>query len=99
MLHLMSHTTQPTNEDDPAFVEEVYSASVSESLDVNGEIGVTVLATDPEGHTVEYSIDQSFQDGDFFNIDTNDGVITLARSLDRDPPSGHDVFTFEVSTL
>jgi hypothetical protein len=69
---------------------------VSESLDVNGEIGVTVLATDPEGHTVEYSIDQSFQDGDFFNIDTNDGVITLARSLDRDPPSGHDVFTFEV---
>ena len=68
-----------------------------ENIDVGHEVGVTVLATDAEGHAVEYSIDSSFQDGDFFNIDGNSGVITLARSLDRDPPSGHDTFTFQVN--
>ena len=75
----------------------MYSTSVSENFDVDGEIGLTVLATDAEGHSVEYSIDQNFQDGDFFNIDATSGVITLARPLDRDPPSGHDTFSFQVN--
>ena len=75
----------------------MYSTSISEDFDVNGEIGLTVRATDAEGHMVEYSIDQNFQDGDFFDIDATSGVITLARPLDRDPPSGHDTFTFQVN--
>ena len=82
------------------FTQSSYTAQVMESLDVGGEIGLTVRAEDDmEGHTVKYSINHSFEDGDFFNINENSGLITLARSLDTDPPSNHDTFTFVVSHI
>lgn len=90
--------TQSVNEHPPMFAETVYTATVNENIDVDHSIGVTVEATDDlEGHTIEYSIDNTFQDGDFFNINRTTGAITLARPLDRDPPLGHETFTFIVS--
>jgi hypothetical protein len=59
-------------------------------------VGLTVAASDPEGHEVSYSIDPGFQDGNFFAVSESDGIVTLAQSLDRDPPFGHDMFTFNV---
>lgn len=74
-----------------------YSASVMESHAVDTTIGVTAMAADSvEGHTVHYSIDQSYRDGDHFDINETSGVITLAASLDADPPIGHATFVFHV---
>lgn len=92
------YLSQSVNEHPPMFAETVYTATVNEDIDVGHSIGVTVEATDDlEGHSIEYSIDNSFQDGDFFNIGSTSGEITLARSLDRDPPLVHETFTFIVS--
>ena len=64
---------------------------------VDDPIGVTAVAADSvEGHTIRYSIDQSYRDGDYFDIDETSGVITLAASLDADPPIGHATFIFHV---
>ena len=84
------------NEQAPVFDPVSYTAAVPEDLTVAAEVGVTVQATDPEGHAVVYSIDPEFQDGNFFAVSSSSGVVTLAQSLDRDPPSGHDMFTFQV---
>lgn len=89
--------SQPVNEHPPMFAEAVYTATVNEDIDVDHSIVTVEAMDDLEGHTIEYSIDNSFQDGDFFNINSTSGKITLARSLDRDPPLGHDSFTFIVS--
>ena len=68
-----------------------------ESHAVNTAIGVTVMATDPiERHPIEYTIDHNVRDGDHFDIVVRTGVITLAASLDADPPTGHRSFTFFV---
>ena len=92
---LMANSPQPVNELSPVFQQAKYTTAVAESLAITEQIGVTVQASDPEGHEVQYSIDAEFSDGYFFNISEN-GVITLAQSLDRDPPFGHDMFTFMV---
>lgn len=60
-------------------------------------IGVTAVARDLiEGHSVEYRIDPSSQDGAYFQIGVTSGEITLGLSLDADPPNGHSIFTFNV---
>lgn len=84
------------NELGPTFAESMYSATVNEDHGINSGIGVTVSASDAEGHSVTYSINPNFQDGYFFSISQSSGVISLTQSLDRDPPFGHDSFTFQV---
>ena len=95
MLHTHTHP-QPVNELGPVFVETLYETIVAEDLAVGQDIGVMVVATDGEQHNVTYSIDSSFQDGSFFSVSSSTGVISLARSLDRDPPASHLMFTFAV---
>lgn len=74
-----------------------YSASVMENHVVDTAIGVTAMAADSvEGHTVHYSIDPNFREGDHFDIGVTSGVITLAASLDADPPIEHMTLTFYV---
>ena len=85
------------NEEAPEFEQPLYSATVQEDLAVGGEVGIAVVAIDEEGHDVRYSIDPGYLDGNYFSVSDTGGVVSLARSLDRDPPSGHDTFTFIVS--
>lgn len=74
-----------------------YSASVMENHVVDTTIGVTAMAADSvEGHTVRYSIDPNSRDGDHFDIGETSGEITLAASLDADPPIEHTTLTFYV---
>ena len=76
----------------------MYEATVPENHGVGADIGVTVSASDDlEGHEIEYSINNAFADGDFFDVGLSTGAISLARSLDRDPPNGHQEFTFSVN--
>ena len=74
-----------------------YSASITEDHATGNPIGVTAVARDLiEGHSVEYRIDPSSQDGAYFQIGVTSGEITLGLSLDADPPNGHTLFTFNV---
>ena len=84
------------NELSPVFQETIYTATVGEDLGVGEDVGVTVLATDGEGHEVRYSIHPGYQDGNHFSVSETSGVVSLALSLDRDPPSLHETFTFNV---
>ena len=79
------------------FGASLYSATVPEDREVGQEVGVTVMATDIEGHEIHYSIHPGYTDGEFFTINETSGIITLALSLDSDPPNSHDSFSFNVS--
>ncbi len=54
------------------------------------------MATDPEGHAVQFAISSTLPDGVFFNIDETSGVVTLAHAVDSDPPNNHAQLMFEV---
>ena len=74
-----------------------YTVSITENLAVNSPIGVTVSATDPEpGHTVTYFTISSDTQSAFFHVDQMSGVVTLAHSVDADPPNSHSTFSFRV---
>lgn len=74
-----------------------YTVSIAENLAVNSPIGVTVSATDPEpGHTVTYFTISSDTQSAFFHVDQMSGVVTLAHSVDADPPNSHSMFSFRV---
>lgn len=77
-------------------MQQLYSATVDEDHIVGEAVGVIVEATDEELHGINYSIDFGFQDGSYFSVNSTSGVVTLAQSLDSDPPTGHDLFTFVV---
>lgn len=69
----------------PAFVSDVYHASVAE----NNEIGVQltqVEATDDDrhGNRIRYRLDESSLNAQLFVIDTRTGVITAGVSFDRE---------------
>jgi len=102
MLHtylpnLQISLLQPQNEQGPVFQGAPYSASIMEDHATGDPIGVTAVARDLiEGHSVEYRIDPSSQDGAYFQIGVTSGEITLGLSLDADPPNGHSLFTFNV---
>ena len=63
----------------PAFAEESYSFTVSESAAMGASVG-TVSATDADGRTVTYSVTAGDDDGRFSVSGT--GEITLAAVLD-----------------
>ena len=75
-----------------------YTATIPETQAVGSAIGVTVSATDPEpGHTVTYFSISSDTNSAFFHVDQSSGSITLAHSVDADPPTSHSSFAFRVS--
>lgn len=81
------------NEHGPVFAQVSYQAMILEDHAVGDSIGLTVSATDQEGHSIAYSIDSH---GDYFDIGSSSGEISLARSLDSDPPTNHNSFFLTV---
>ncbi|CAG9858014.1 unnamed protein product [Phyllotreta striolata] len=69
--------TQP-----PVFEQSVYDIEVSEGVTINSTIA-TIVATDPEGDPVTYSI-VSGNDLRQFAIGSKSGIITIIRQLDRE---------------
>ena len=73
--------------DPPVFPEAGFSFSVNESVGAFGAVGY-VLATDPEGDVVTYSISAG-NSGNSFTIDANLGLILVRRTLDHDARSSY----------
>ncbi|KAF1488032.1 Cadherin-7, partial [Pygoscelis antarcticus] len=76
----------------PVFTTRLYSMVVSEAAKVGTIIG-TVAAHDPDASNspVRYSIDRNTDLERYFNIDANSGVITTAKSLDRETNAVHNI--------
>ncbi|KAG3293754.1 cadherin 7, partial [Ictidomys tridecemlineatus] len=76
----------------PVFSSPLYPMEVSEATQVGNIIG-TVAAHDPDSSNspVRYSIDRNTDLERYFNIDANSGVITTAKSLDRETNAIHNI--------
>ncbi|KAL7984423.1 hypothetical protein Chor_002993, partial [Crotalus horridus] len=76
----------------PMFSSLSYSMVVSEAAKVGTIIG-TVAAHDPDASNspVRYSIDRNTDLERYFNIDANTGVITTAKTLDRETNAVHNI--------
>ncbi|XP_078397225.1 cadherin-7a [Cetorhinus maximus] len=76
----------------PEFNSPHYRMSVSEAAKVGTAIG-TVSARDPDTahNPVRYSIDRNTDLERYFNIDATTGVITIAKSLDRERSAEHNI--------
>ncbi|XP_032278538.1 cadherin-7 [Phoca vitulina] len=76
----------------PVFSSPLYPMEVSEATQVGNIIG-TVAAHDPDSSNspVRYSIDRNTDLERYFNIDANSGVITTAKSLDRETNAVHNI--------
>ncbi|XP_069778599.1 cadherin-7-like [Narcine bancroftii] len=76
----------------PEFNSPLYRMSVSEAARVSTAIG-TVSAHDPDmaNNPVRYSIDRNTDLERYFNIDAKTGVITIAKSLDRETNEEHNI--------
>ncbi|XP_023578919.1 cadherin-7 [Octodon degus] len=76
----------------PVFSSPLYPMEVSEATQVGNIIG-TVAAHDPDASNspVRYSIDRNTDLERYFNIDANSGVITTAKSLDRETNAVHNI--------
>ena len=62
---------------------------VSENANVGDSVGVTALATDADGDTVTYSLDDDA--GGLFTIDANTGEVTVAGNLDYETATSHTI--------
>ncbi|XP_061819650.2 cadherin-8 isoform X3 [Nerophis lumbriciformis] len=76
----------------PVFARALYTLQVHENAPVNTVIG-TVSARDPDtsGSQVRYLIDRHTDLERQFNIDGDDGEITLAKPLDRETDMWHNI--------
>ena len=90
---------QDSNDLSPVFSPSVYSTTLNEGHAVNSAIGITVTASDQEGHSIQYSADTTFTDSAFFRVDRTSGAISLAHELNYDPPDNHRAFSFQVSLI
>ncbi|KAH1012859.1 hypothetical protein HUJ05_011939 [Dendroctonus ponderosae] len=70
------------NTEAPIFEQSVYDLEVSEGATINSTVA-TLVATDPEGDLISYSI-MSGNDLRQFAIGTKTGVISIIRMLDRE---------------
>ncbi|MCP3670956.1 MAG: cadherin repeat domain-containing protein, partial [Gammaproteobacteria bacterium] len=68
--------------------------TIAESTAVNGDVG-TVVATDPDGDPLDWTITAGNDAGDFA-IDSSTGAITVAQALDYETTSSYSL-TVEVS--
>ena len=69
---------------------------VSENANVGDSVGVTALATDADGDTVTYSLDDDA--GGLFTIDANTGEVTVAGNLDYETATSHTITVRATST-
>ena len=71
--------------------------AVDENASVGTVVGVTALATDPDGSdTISYTL--SDDAGGLFAIDANTGVVTVAGAIDREAAASHDIEVTATST-
>lgn len=83
-----------TDTNHPPFFEQlVYTVNVTEDTVSNTEI-ITVKATDSDGDTLTYSLENNYQK---FSIDTN-GVITLTNLLDYEDTPLYGITVFAADT-
>ena len=68
-------------------------ATIDEDHAPSSAIGITVSATDIEGHGIIYSLSP---DAIFFSIDETSGVLSLAHSIDVDAPGVSSPYSFMV---
>ncbi|XP_054465283.1 cadherin-8 isoform X1 [Anoplopoma fimbria] len=80
------------SDEPPVFFKPVYLLEVNENAPVNTVIG-TVTARDPDsmGSLVRYFIDRHTDLERQFNINVDDGKITLAKPLDRETDMWHNI--------
>ncbi|XP_068433173.1 cadherin-8 isoform X2 [Clinocottus analis] len=80
------------SDEPPIFFKPVYLLEVNENAPVNTVIG-TVTARDPDstGSLVRYFIDRHTDLERQFNINVDDGKITLAKPLDRETDTWHNI--------
>ncbi|XP_031702484.1 cadherin-8 isoform X1 [Anarhichas minor] len=80
------------SDEPPVFFKPVYLLDVNENAAVNTVIG-TVTARDPDssGSLVRYFIDRHTDLERQFNINVDDGKITLAKPLDRETDMWHNI--------
>ena len=71
----------------PEFSTSTYAFSVAENAATSTLVG-TVLATDPDGDSVTYTITAG-NEGGVFAIATSTGALTVAGALDRDTAATH----------
>uniref|UniRef100_A0A1A8BZ33 Cadherin 8, type 2 n=1 Tax=Nothobranchius kadleci TaxID=1051664 RepID=A0A1A8BZ33_NOTKA len=84
-------TVEDTDEP-PVFSKPMYLLEVKENAPINTVIG-TVTARDPDasGSLVRYFIDRHTDLERQFNINVDDGKITLAKALDRETDTWHNI--------
>jgi len=71
--------------------------SVAEKAGVGDAVGITALATDPDGSaTVSYTL--SSNPGGLFAIDSGTGVVTVNAALDAETAISHDIIVLATST-
>ncbi len=71
--------------------------AVNEDASAGTVVGITALATDPDGtDTVTYSL--SDDAGGLFTIDANTGVVTVAAGLDAETAQNHSIEVTATST-
>ncbi|XP_034418719.1 cadherin-8 [Cyclopterus lumpus] len=80
------------SDEPPIFFKPVYLLEVNENAPVNTVIG-TVTARDPDstGSLVRYFIDRHTDLERQFNINVDNGKITLAKPLDRETDTWHNI--------
>uniref|UniRef100_A0A672IA63 Cadherin 8 n=1 Tax=Salarias fasciatus TaxID=181472 RepID=A0A672IA63_SALFA len=80
------------SDEPPIFSKPVYSLEVNENAPINTVIGM-VAARDPDstGSQVRYFIDRHTDMERQFNINADDGKITLAKPLDRETDMWHNI--------
>ncbi|MGV6818004.1 MAG: tandem-95 repeat protein [Thiotrichales bacterium] len=71
--------------------------AVAEDAGIGDTVGITALATDPDGtDTVTYSL--SDDAGGLFKIDPNSGVVTVNAALDAETATSHSIRVLATST-
>ncbi len=92
--HFFTYITQisvkDANDNRPIFEQDVYNATVRESLPIGSSI-VTLRASDLDydaNGKVTYLLESEGEEN-FFRIDANTGVISLRSALDRELRSQH----------
>ncbi|XP_035011570.1 cadherin-8 isoform X1 [Hippoglossus stenolepis] len=80
------------SDEPPVFSKPIYLLEVNENAPINTVIG-TVTARDPDGpgSLVRYFIDRHTDLERQFNINVDDGKITLAKPLDRETDMWHNI--------
>ncbi|KAF7652507.1 hypothetical protein LDENG_00095790 [Lucifuga dentata] len=84
--------TVEDSDEPPVFSKPMYLLEVNENAPINTAIG-TVTARDPDstGSLVRYFIDRHTDLERQFNINVDDGKITLAKPLDRETDMWHNI--------